>query len=91
MSELENAFDEIKIIQIHIRIKQRKAKSYITLIENLPGNKDNILKLMKKTFCCNGTTKSGIIQLSGDHREAVKKLLLQYNVCDEDDIITHGI
>lgn len=83
-------FNDYKII--HIRIKQRKAKSYITSIDNLQGNLDIVLKRLKKVLCCNGTINSDeIINLNGDHRETIKNMLLEAQICREDQIIIHGI
>lgn len=86
--------DDLSILNfnkiIHIRIKQRKAKSYITSIENLPGNLDVILKKLKKSLCCSGTLDSdGIIKLNGDHRDVLKQMTAQ--ICKEDEIMVHGI
>lgn len=80
-------------LQIHVRLKQYKTRSYVTSIEGLPSttNLNNILKTMKKLLGCNGTIKNTMIQLSGDHRENVKQLLIKYDVCNEDEIIIHGI
>ena len=93
MSDNENiisTFNDLKII--HIRIKQRKAKSYVTSIENLSGDLDIISKRLKKILCCSGTVNSdGTIKLNGNHGEIIKKMLLEAQICREDGIIIHGI
>ncbi len=82
--------------KIHIRIKQRNAKKYITFIEQLPTdiNLSLLLKEMKKTLHCNGSiqkTENGeYIQLFGDQRETVKKFLLDNKISDNINIIIHG-
>lgn len=78
-------------LQVHIRLKQRKARSYITIIENMPGNINNALKVFKQKLCCSGSIKDGCILLAGDHREEVKRLLMEYKVCTNEQIIIHGV
>jgi translation initiation factor SUI1 len=86
-------FDSIKI---HIWLKQRSARSHITTIEGLPSSDLNIiLKNLKKQLCCNGCIKDGIngkyLQLSGDHRYVIINIFVEYDICDEENIIVHGI
>lgn len=92
-----NVFDEFEQFEnttVHIRLKQRSAKSSITIIENLSID-DDFLKTIKKKLGCNGCVKSTssgkYIQLSGDQRNKVKNYLLENNICDEIDVMIHGV
>lgn len=84
---------------IHIRLKQRNGKKCLTLIEGLASDLDlkRIAKALRQTFKTSGaviTTESGeLIQLAGDHRESVKKFLIDYRIWDteQDPVIkVHG-
>lgn len=82
--------------KIHIGIKQRTTRSYITSVENLPDDFPliYILKKMRKAFHCNGSIQEGtggkFIQLTGDQRMAVKKFLIANELANEENIIVHG-
>ena len=85
---------------IHIRIFQRTSRKYITIIEDLDIidtqiDLNKIVKYMKKTFFCNGSikkTKDGktIINLKGDQRDNIKKILLDKKIVKESQIKIHG-
>jgi translation initiation factor 1 len=59
-------------------IKKKFGKKY-TVIEGL-DTKDidikEIAKKLKNTLACGGTTKSGVIELQGDHLYRIKPLLI---------------
>tara|TARA_B100001094_G_C18194140_1_gene809402 strand:- start:1751 stop:2038 length:288 start_codon:yes stop_codon:yes gene_type:complete len=77
--------------KIHIKLRQRTSKKYITIIEdlNLEIHK-KFLKNCKINFSTNGWIIDNIIYLNGDNREKVKDLLIKkYNI-EEDNIYIHG-
>ncbi len=61
-----------------IRVYTRKAKfdKYMTIIEGI--NADEIqrtTKELKQKLACGGTVRDGVIELQGEHQDAVKKTL----------------
>jgi translation initiation factor 1 len=82
---------------VHIRIQQRNRKKCILTISGLPKNLDlkKICKYFKKNLQCSGAIKQdedwgAIIQLQGDHREAVKKYLIDEKIVPKESIKIHG-
>lgn len=62
-----------------IKIYSKKAKfdKILTIIEGVPkDNIDVISKNLKQKFACGGTIKDGRIELQGDHKERMKKTLI---------------
>jgi len=56
-------------------------KKITTIIDGIDTKNVNIKELsqkLKTKFACGGTIKDGRIELQGDHREEVKKLLVSY-------------
>ena len=51
----------------------------MTVIEGVSKdmNPEELLKKLKKKLACGGTYKNGKLELQGDHREKVKKLLTE--------------
>ncbi len=49
----------------------------MTVIEGISKdmNPEEILRKLKKKLACGGTYKDGKLELQGDHREKIKKLL----------------
>ena len=88
-----------KTEKIHIRL-QTMGNRKITIIQDLDSDLDlkRICKNMKKVFSCNGNItedeKMGhIIQLQGDHRETVKKWLIDNEIVPSteiDRLVIHG-
>ena len=82
---------------IHIRIQQRNGRKCITTVQDLPEELDlkRLMKHAKKTFNCNGAVvtdeeEGTIIQLQGDQRENMKKLIIAENIAEESEIKVHG-
>lgn len=96
LSEKLNITSELNEKQIHIRIKQRKQRSFITTVDNLPENisLEKILKKMKQTFHCIGSiqtsTEGKYLQFSGDQRLGIKKFLIESELAREENIHIHG-
>ncbi|MDX1489833.1 MAG: stress response translation initiation inhibitor YciH [Pseudohongiellaceae bacterium] len=64
-------------VKIKRETKGRKGKG-VTLIENIPVSEGDLAKLAKtiKAKCSSGgTVKSGVIEIQGDHRQAIKEYL----------------
>ena len=88
-------------IQIHIKIKQRTGKSYLTSIEGLeclerPEGMDvqtflkKLTRIFKKKFICGAFIEDNIITLNGDHRQGLKELLVKEKIATDDQIKVHG-
>jgi translation initiation factor 1 len=83
--------------KVHIKIRQRNKRQSISIIENLPNDVDLIFlaKLMRQTLHCNAFVKNdenigNYIQLTGDQRIAIKKILIDKSIAEEQNIIIHG-
>ena len=92
--ELEQELD----FKLHLRIKSRSRRKYITTVQGFPDNYDvkSILQMLKTNLACGGTVKTNdetdekYIMLAGDKRDDIQRLFVEHNVCDEKDIIMHG-
>lgn len=89
---------EEKREKCHIRVQQRNARKYITIIEGLSPDIDlkKVLKCMKKTLSCHGCIKTDkdenqIIQLSGDQRRELVNFLVENKIVENKaDVVIHG-
>jgi len=92
-------------LDIHIKIQQRKGRSFITTIEGLhllekPENKtvdqmlDFLLAKFKKQFNCGASIsreeENPIFKLSGDKRTDVKDFLIKNKLAEPNQIKIHG-
>ncbi|WP_206204400.1 MULTISPECIES: stress response translation initiation inhibitor YciH [Thermococcus] len=73
-------FKEVLKEQQRIRVYIEKARygKLKTIIEGIDEKEfdlEDIAKKLKAKLACGGTVKKGRIELQGDHRERVKKLL----------------
>jgi translation initiation factor 1 len=67
--------------KIRVYTNTRRFKKITTIIDGIDTKNVNIKELsqkLKTKFACGGTIKDGRIELQGDHREEVKKLLISY-------------
>jgi len=76
----EMLFKEVLKEQQRIRVYIEKARygKLKTIIEGIDEKEfdlEDIAKKLKAKLACGGTAKNGRIELQGDHRERVKKLL----------------
>ncbi len=57
----------------------------MTIIEGISKdmNPKEILRKLKKKLACGGTYKNGRLELQGDHREKIKKLLQEFGFTEE--------
>ena len=65
--------------KIRITSERKKFRKYMTIIEGFDQNTDinQLAKEFKQKLACGGTVKKKRIELQGDHREKVKKMLLK--------------
>jgi translation initiation factor SUI1 len=96
----DSCIDELETeekYRVDLRVQQRTARTHITIVEGLPSDLDlkRILKAMKKGLSCNGVVKKDkddneVIQLSGDHRSAVRSFLHDAHIVDKSSVFIHG-
>lgn len=82
---------------IHIRIQQRNGRKTLTTIQGLADEYDfkKIVKKCKKDFACNGTVVDHaeygeVIQLQGDQRNNICKLLVDFKLAKKEQLKVHG-
>ncbi|MFH0977960.1 MAG: translation initiation factor [Candidatus Woesearchaeota archaeon] len=66
--------------KIVVKVIQKKFGKTYTVIEGIDPKEIDLKELMKKLknqFACGGTVKKGIIELQGDHKQKVRKALVQ--------------
>jgi translation initiation factor 1 len=64
--------------RIRVYTEKKKFKKYMTVVSGLTGEEmEKTAKELKVALACGGTSKNGIIELQGDHKESVKKALLE--------------
>jgi translation initiation factor 1 len=67
------------IVRVSRETKGRKGKG-VTLISGIPLHPDGLRELakeFKQTCGSGGTVKAGVIEIQGDHREALMEMLIQ--------------
>jgi translation initiation factor 1 len=57
----------------------------MTIIEGISKemNPEELARKLKKKLACGGTYKNGRIELQGDHREKLKKILTEFGFNEE--------
>jgi translation initiation factor 1 len=64
--------------KITIRLEQRRFKKYLTIVEGLEESiAKEVAKTLKSKLACGGTMQKGRIELQGNHKAEVKKILIQ--------------
>ncbi len=74
-----------KEIESRIKVYTKKAKfnKVVTVVEGLnPDDIDNALRNLKKTLACGGTSRDNVIELQGDHKTKVKRVLIDMGYKD---------
>ena len=70
--------------RIKVYTEKKKFKKYMTVVSGLAGEEmEKTAKELKHALACGGTYKNGIIELQGDHKEAVKKALISMGYPEE--------
>lgn len=70
-------------------IKKRFGKVY-TVVEGIDEkeiNTKNMIKNLKSSLACGGTIKEGVIELQGDHKYKVKKILVEMGFAAESIVV----
>ncbi|MCL5008279.1 MAG: stress response translation initiation inhibitor YciH [Candidatus Marsarchaeota archaeon] len=63
--------------RIKVYTEKKKFRKYMTVVSGLSGDEmDKTAKELKRILACGGTSKNGMIELQGEHKDAVKKALL---------------
>jgi translation initiation factor 1 len=84
----EMLFKEVLKEQQRIRVyveraRYGKLKTIIEGIDEKEFDLEDIAKKLKAKLACGGTVKKGRIELQGDHRDRVKKLLAELGFSEE--------
>ncbi|HII60734.1 TPA: stress response translation initiation inhibitor YciH [Pyrococcus horikoshii] len=71
-------------IKVYIeRARYGKVKTIIEGIDEKEFDLEEIAKKLKAKLACGGTAKNGRIELQGDHRDRIKKLLAELGFSEE--------
>ena len=76
--------------KIEISIDRKRYGKKYTVVKGIDEKQINLKELTKKLkekLACGGTTKGGIIELQGDHKQAVKDALLKLGFAPETIIL----
>ena len=101
LEELNAAFKkQTTILQknyIHIRMRQRTGRTFITTVEGLPTefNIKKMLSALQKELKCGGFIETDddenkILSLNGDQRHGVADFLVREEIADRESIKIHG-
>ncbi|MEM0379668.1 MAG: stress response translation initiation inhibitor YciH [Nanopusillaceae archaeon] len=70
--------------KIIIRTEKRSYGKIVTIINGIEQNiAEGLVKKLKQKLGCGGTYKNGVIELQGDHRDKIKKLLVDEGFREE--------
>ncbi len=72
--------------KITITLFQKRYKKNVTVINGIDTTKidiKHIMKVLKSKLACGGTYKNDEIELQGDHRSRVKKILIEEGFPEE--------
>ena len=71
--------------KIEVKVEKRKFGKKYTVITGLEKevNLNDIAKKLKAKFACGGTSKSGRIELQGDHKIRIKKVMVELGFPEE--------
>ncbi len=76
---------------IEITYVRKRFGKYSTVVKGLDKKSINIrdlTKILKGKLACGGTSKNGIIELQGKHKEEVKKLLVEQGFNESSIIVS---
>jgi len=92
----DNNEEQVEDHVVQIMIEKRSARKSLTIVQGLSPEHDlkNIVKMAKKKFACNGTVKEHflygvIIELQGDQRAEICKLLIKQGLVERDQLKVH--
>ena len=71
--------------KIKVRLEKRSYGKWVTIVEGIEkdANPKEISKKLKSKLAAGGTYKEGRIELQGNHKDRVKKLLLEMGFTEE--------
>ena len=72
-----------KIIVMVVKKKFNKVSTVVEGIDEKEINLKELAKKLKSQFACGGTAKEGRVELQGDHKQKVKKILVQSGFAPE--------
>jgi translation initiation factor 1 len=67
--------------KILVYLERKKFNKNYTIIANIDAKEidlKDLAKRLKSALACGGTIKGGRIELQGEHRQRVKKILIEY-------------
>ncbi len=76
--------------KIIVTAERKKFKKFYTIIEGIDQKEidlDQLTKTLKAKLACGGTVKDGRIELQGEHKQRVKKLLIETGFAPETIIV----
>lgn len=70
--------------KIKIYTAKRKFNKFVTVVEGMAGDElEKTTKELKRILACGGTYKDGFIELQGNHKEEVKKALMELGYSED--------
>lgn len=72
--------------KITVKTVKKRFNKVSTIVEGIDEKEINLkdlAKRLKNQFACGGTAKEGRIELQGDHKQKVKKILIQSGFAQE--------
>ncbi len=71
--------------RINITTDRKRYGKIVTVVQGFESGIDvkKIAKSLKNELACGGTSKNNIIELQGDHRKKIKKLLVKHGFEEE--------
>ena len=67
--------------KILVYVEKKKFNKFYTIVEGIDEKEialKDLAKKLKSELACGGTAKDGKIELQGDHKGKVKKILIEY-------------
>ncbi len=65
--------------KVKIEVKKTRFKKFLTTISGIDDKQElkDLGKEMKQKFACGGTSKDGVIELQGSHKNKAKEFLIK--------------
>jgi translation initiation factor 1 len=65
--------------KVKIEVKRTRFKKFLTTISGIDDKQElkDLGKEMKQKFACGGTSKDGVIELQGSHKNKAKEFLIK--------------
>ena len=75
---------------IRVSTEKKKFGKVYTTVEGIDEKEidtKNIIKNLKSSLACGGTIKDGVIELQGDHKQKVRKILVEMGFALESIVV----